>query len=383
MPDEPHVLSALVVATQLSAPLPGGTGRYAANVLRSLDATRPAGAGLTAYLCGGVVPGSGLELPVGLDSSRSPMGFRVLARLWERGLPPRAPRADLVHATTLMVPPTRAGSRLVVTVHDVVPWTHPETLTPRGVAFHRRMAERVAGSADLIIAPTAVVARRLDELLQPACPVRVVPPAVAAVSVPADAPARRRALGVPPRYLLVVGTAEPRKGLDVLVDALAADPGLPTLVVVGPQGWGDVGVDDLARRRGVGKRVLVVGRVSDPDLAALYAGALTLVVPSRAEGFGLPVIEAMSVGVPVVTSDDPALVEVGGGVATIAPVGDAEALAAAVAHVIDMVDMVDTAHVGSGADRGVGMAERRRAEAFAPALVGARLWAEYAAVVVS
>ncbi|MDQ2755282.1 MAG: glycosyltransferase, partial [Actinomycetota bacterium] len=176
MPDAPDGLSALVVATQLSAPVPGGTGRYAANVLRSLEVSRPAGAGLTAYLCGDVAPDCGLELPAGLASRRAPVGFRALARLWERGLPPRAPDADLVHATTLMVPPTRAGSRLVVTVHDVVPWTHPETLTPRGVAFHRRMAERVARTADLLLTPTAVVAQRLEQLLQPACPVRVVPP---------------------------------------------------------------------------------------------------------------------------------------------------------------------------------------------------------------
>ena len=372
-------LDVLVVAAQLSAPVPGGTGRYAAGVLRSLEETRPAGAQVTALLCGAVPEGAGLEVPPGVQVRRAPVGFRALARLWERGLPPHAPEADLVHAPTLLVPPVRGGTRLVVTIHDTVPWTHPETLTPRGVSFHRRMGERVAASADGLLAPTATVAAALTELLTPAHPVRVVPPAVVPVRVPDDAVARRAAYGVPGEarggdggYLLFVGTAEPRKGLDVLVEALALDAGLPPLVVAGPTGWGDVRVDELARAAGVGDRVTVVGRVPDADLAALYDGARALAVPSRAEGFGLPVVEAMSVGVPVVTSDDPALLEVGDGLAGVAPVGDAGALAERLAEAV-------AGGEAPGADASAA-ARRGHAARYAPSSVGQRLWAEYARV---
>lgn len=368
-------LDVLVVAAQLSAPVPGGTGRYAAGVLRSLEATRPEGAQVAALLCGAVPEGAGLEVPEGVRVRRAPVGFRALARLWERGLPPHAPEADLVHAPTLMVPPVRDGTPLVVTIHDSVPWTHPETLTPRGVSFHRRMGERVAASAAGLLAPTSTVAAALTGLLSPAHPVRVVPPAVVPVQVPDDAAARRASYDVPSDeqgYLLFVGTAEPRKGLDVLVEALALDPGLPPLVVAGPTGWGDVRVDELARAGGVGDRVRVVGRVPDADLAALYDGARALAVPSRAEGFGLPVVEAMSVGVPVVTSDDPALLEVGDGLAGVAPVGDAGALAERLAEAV----------ADGGGHRAQAAADARRGHAarYAPSAVGQRLWAEYARV---
>jgi glycosyltransferase involved in cell wall biosynthesis len=106
-------------------------------------------------------------------------------------------------------------------------------------------------------------------------------------------------------------------------------------VVVGPRGWGGVDVGQDAEARGIGDRVTVTGRVDDADLASLYAGANLVVMPSRAEGFGLPVLEAMALGVPVVTSDDPAMSEVGGGATQIFPVGDSTALSAAIARVLN------------------------------------------------
>ena len=120
-----------------------------------------------------------------------------------------------------------------------------------------------------------------------------------------------------------------------MLDALS-EPALPgqSLVVVGPRGWGGVDVGQDAQARGVGGRVTVTGHVHDADLAALYAGASLVVMPSRAEGFGLPVLEAMALGVPVVTSDDPAMREVGGGATRLFPVGDPAALSAAIVRVL-------------------------------------------------
>jgi glycosyltransferase involved in cell wall biosynthesis len=305
-----------VVAEQLRAPVPGGTGRYTAELLNALRATAGKGERVTDWYA----PGG-----AGLDRLRRPL----LAELWRRGLGP-APRADCVFAPTLLVPPRRAHP-LIATIHDAVPWTHPETLTPRGARWHRLMAERVAAKADVVLTPTAAVARELSAYLS--LPrVEVVGEGVSKdiSTVPADAEQRAERLGLPDSFALAVGTLEPRKGLDVVAAALADEawPGLP-LLIAGPGGWGDVlpQAADPARIR-------LLGRLSDPDLATVYARAGVLVMASRAEGFGLPVLEAMTHGLPVVISDAPALVEVAGGAAIVTPRGDARALAAGVSRAL-------------------------------------------------
>jgi len=263
------------------------------------------------------------------------MGSKLLSRMWERGLGPAPRDADVVHATTLLVPPKRRAA-LVVTIHDVVPWTHPETLTPRGLGFHRRMGARAAREADLIVTPTVAVAAQIRDILSPGAEVIAVRQGFSSdLTVPDDARERRTRHVEEDDYLLFVGTSEPRKGLDTLLDALS-EPALKdqSLVVVGPRGWGGVDVGEDAQARGVGDRVTVTGRVDDADLASLYAGASLVVMPSRAEGFGLPVLEAMNLGVPVITSDDPAMREVGGGATQVFPVGDPTALGAAIARVL-------------------------------------------------
>lgn len=362
--DEP--VSVAVIAVQLCMPVPGGTGRYTEELVTALSRLPAAAGRIRAVAVRGCA--AARRLPVPVDVVRLPVV--ALARLWERGLPPAVARSGVVHAPTLLVPPRRTGVRLVVTIHDVVPWTHPETLTSRGVRFHDRMGRRAAAEADVIVTPTHAVADAVGRILEPACRVEVVAPGRSSLRLPADATARVARLGAPERYVLFVGTAEPRKGLDVAVAAMA-QPALRGhgLVVAGPQGWGDVRVADLARAAGVADRVVVTGRVSEEDLAALYACARAVVVPSRAEGFGLPVLEAMQSGVPVVTTDDPALVEVGGGAALVVPVDDAEALAAAAA---------EAAAEGQGRLRRVA-AGRRRAEDFSWDAAAARMWSLYGA----
>ncbi len=317
-----------VVVEQICAKVPGGTGRYTSGLVRALWASQPPGASLAAVL-GRLCAATG-ELPVPVRRLGLP---RVaLTLLWERGLPPYAARRGVVHAPTLTVPPARAGCRLVVTVHDVVPWTHPETLTARGVRSHHRMGARAARDADLIVTPTRAVADQVRRLLHPSCPVVPVYPGVAP---PLEVHTKNTPDAGRP-YVLFVGTAEPRKGLDVLVRALAM-PALSgiRLVVVGPPGWGGVSVAQLAEAAGVEDRVEATGFASDTELEQWYAGASALAMPSLAEGFGLPVVEAMARGVPVVVSADPALVEVGGDAVGVVPIGDPHALALALACVVE------------------------------------------------
>lgn len=322
-----------MVVEQRLAPVPGGTGRYTEEVAVALG--RHPGVEVTGWTAWHG-PGRPGHLPGVLGPRALPLGRRALAAAWERGWGPApAGRPDVVHAPTLLAPPRRRRP-LVVTIHDAVPWTHPETLTARGVRWHRRMAARAAREADVVVVPTAAVAaalrgcldlRRVEVVGEGVAGVFTAPPGDR-VAPPATLPSGE--------YLLSLATLEPRKGLDVLVAALAL-PGAPDLplVLVGQPGWGGVDPARLAVQAGLPEgRVTVLGRLPDPQLAAVLAGATALVVPSRAEGFGLPVLEGMSVGVPVVTSDDPALVEVGGAATATAPVGDAGALAEILGEVV-------------------------------------------------
>ena len=336
-----------VVLEQCVAPVPGGTGRYSREVAAALVRRGAAGSsvvGVTAWhrsVSAAVVPG--VDGP-----KRLPLPRRALVAAWERGIGPGVD-GDVVHAPTPLAPPRRR-TPLVVTVHDAVPWTHPETLTPRGVRWHRSAVERAARTADLLVVPTQAVADELVRHVQVGADrLRVIGEGVSAdLAVPADAEARATRLALPERYLLTVATLEPRKGLAVLLAALASAeaPALP-LLVVGQPGWG--GLDPLgeAARLGVADRVRVLGRVPDADLAVLLDRATAVVVPSRAEGFGLPLLEAMAAGTPVVTSPAPALVEVGGGAALVA---SDEELAGALRHVVED-EQLRVRLVAAGRDR--------------------------------
>lgn len=312
-----------IVMEQCLAPVPAGTGRYSAELAAALARTAPPGSTVTGWTAHHRDV-TAAQVPGVLGPRQLPLPRRAVIAAWERHTGPAPRGADLVHAPTLLVPPRR-GRPLVVTIHDAVPWTHPTTLTARGVAWHRRMGEYAARIADLVVVPTRTVADELAGLL-PALGdrVMVVNGGVtdALRQVPSDAAERARRLDLPEGgYVLSLATLEPRKGLDVLLAALAepAAPDLP-LLLVGQPGWGGVDPYAEAARHGVPEgRVRVLGRIDDADLSVVLRRATMLAAPSRAEGFGLPVVEAMAVGTPVVTSDAPALVEVGGGATVVVP----------------------------------------------------------------
>ncbi|OQO90214.1 glycosyl transferase [Saccharomonospora piscinae] len=319
----------VVVAEQLLAEVPGGTGRYTAQLLRALADTAPPGWTVSSVVArhadvtAARIPGVGGPRVLALPR-------RALVAAWEAGLP-LWPGGDAVHAPTPLAPPRAPrGRSLSVTVHDTVPWTHPGTLTARGARWHRAMVARAVRRADAVFVPTRAVAGDLARRLTVRAPLHVAGHGVTDLGAPEPVP------GLPERYVLAVGTVEPRKGLDVLVAAMAAPaaPDVP-LLLVGRPGWGGLDPERLAAEHGLAPgRVRLLGGLGDAELATVLAGASVVAVPSLAEGFGLPVLEAMAAGVPVVHTDDPALAEVSAGAAVVVPRGDANALAAGLRRVL-------------------------------------------------
>lgn len=272
------------------------------------------------------------RLPAGVTARGLPVPARALRALWRRvPLPPLellVGFTDVVHATNFVLPPTLRAAG-VVTLHDLAFLDRPDELSPAEHALPGLVRD-AARRAAVVCTPTTAVARQVVQRLGVRDDRIVVTPLGVDpawfVAAPPSADTRRR-LRLPPHYLLFVGTAQPRKGLDVLLDAHAAAPHAPPLVLAGAAGWGP------QTAAGDPKRVLRTGYLPEVDLRRVVAGAAALVLPSRDEGFGLPVLEALACGIPVITSDVPALVEVAGGHAEHFPVGSVDALAAALSVV--------------------------------------------------
>lgn len=244
---------------------------------------------------------------------------------------------DVVHAPSLAVPPQGRGA-LVVTVHDAAAVLFPEAFSARGRRFHRQGTAAAARRADRVITVSEAARQEIAAHTGIAAErIAVVPNGVDHVHVDAarrDRVVRRFGLDGGFPWVLWVGSREPRKGVGTLVAAMARLPGPTRLVLAGYQGWLGEGLVDAADRAALGERLVELGRLDEDDLWALYGAATVFALPSRHEGFGLPVLEAMSQGTPVVCSDIAALREVGGGAARLVPPGDAAAWAEALADLL-------------------------------------------------
>jgi glycosyltransferase involved in cell wall biosynthesis len=242
--------------------------------------------------------------------------------------------ADLLHGVHYELP-LRSRLPAVVTVHDLTLITDPRWHEPSKVRYFGWAMRRAVRAARRVLCVSATTARDLTRLLD-VDPERVdvtplgtdLRPAAAA-----EVEAVRRRLGLDGPYLLGLGTVEPRKDLPTLVRAFAGLAGeLPhRLVLAGLAGWGSGALAAAVAASGVADRVLLAGYVPEADKAALLTGADVVAYPSRWEGFGLPVLEAMACGTPVVTTTGGSLPEVAGDAAALVEPGDADALAAAIA----------------------------------------------------
>lgn len=256
---------------------------------------------------------------------------------WEQVLLPvelAGERLDLLHGPDFLVPRRRRWPA-VVTIHDLAFVRYPEILTPESRRHYAQVA-LVVPTVERVICDSAHTAADVQALLGvPRERLRVVhlaptlgpPPDAAALA------AVRARYRLPPEFLLYLGTLEPRKNLLTLLAAVARLPAAPLLVLAGPRGWLDAPV--LAAAARLGERVRLLGPVPAADLPALYAAATAFVFPSLYEGFGLPPLEAMAMGTPVVAARTSSLPEVLGEAALFVPPLDEAAWAEALRRIME------------------------------------------------
>ncbi len=327
-------------ATPLLGPRTG-IGRYVHHLVAELPAAlvrrgiAPDVRATTWTLRGAALTG----LPDGVRQVGPRVPARVLRELWRRGDVPRIEalvgRGDVFHGTNFVSPPTRR-TREVLTVHDLTYLHHAGTVSPASLLY-RELVPRALDRGAHVVTPSRTVADAVRaEYGLGADRVTATPLGVDAEWSTARPPAPAWLLGhgLPEDYLVFVGSLDPRKNLPTLLRAhtllRAARRDAPGLVLAGPAGRETASVAATG--------VHPTGWLADAELRDLVAGARALVLPSLDEGFGLPVVEALACGRPVVVSDIPALREVAGDGAVTAPPTDAAALADALSRVLDAPD---------------------------------------------
>ncbi|HYH84816.1 MAG TPA: glycosyltransferase family 1 protein [Pyrinomonadaceae bacterium] len=283
-----------------------------------------------------------------LPSNLRPVRVRVGAlgrHWWAAGLPRYVRRRGLrlFHGTNYDVP-LWGGAATVLTIHDLSLLLHAETHERRRVMRARRRLPLMARVADSIITPTESVRREVCEHLRVA-PAKVfaVPEAARACFRPMsfeETKEARRALGVGEDFILAVGTLEPRKNLTALLRAFETiareRPGRQLqLVIAGGRGWLSAPLLEAVASSPARARIVMTGYLHDADLRALYSSCRAFVYPSVYEGFGLPPLEAMSCGAPVVAGRARAVAEVVGGAARIVNSDSHDDLASALVGLLD------------------------------------------------
>ena len=267
-------------------------------------------------------------LPHAARAGRSvPIPATLLLRTWARFDHPVVERwtgpVDVVHGTNFVVPPARRAARLV-TVHDLTPVRFPELCTPSSLRYPGLIRRALEQGASVHAVSQSVAHEIVDHFHVDAARVHVIHNGL----TPLPAPLPRH--DTEPPYILAIGTVEPRKGLPDLVaafDRIADSIPDVHLKIAGPPGWGDDALDAGLRDARHPSRIHRVGWVE--DRSTLIAGARLLAYPSLYEGFGLPPLEAMSLGVPVVATSAGAIPEVVGDAALLVAPRDGAALAEA------------------------------------------------------
>jgi glycosyltransferase involved in cell wall biosynthesis len=317
-----------------------GIGTFTFAIARGL-ASRP-GLSVGLFAPRSFPPALNGSSPFTLHSDRHPFGIVWL----QTTLPQRAARwgADVL-LSALTIGPARGETPLVSVVHDLTPVTHPEWHARRTLVGFLPLWERTVERARRFLCVSETTARQLVALYpETATRVRVARNGIdAAFFTPSgDAASRERTRqlhAAGQRFLLYLGTLEPRKNVEALVLACerlwARRRSRPDLVLAGGSGWKTAGLHRRIARSPFRDKIHLTGYAPREAARELYRAAEVFVYPSLAEGFGLPVLEAMACGTPVVASTAEALREVGGDAALYAPPGDPAAIAAQIATALE------------------------------------------------
>lgn len=287
---------------------------------------------------------------------------RLAYEAWALGVSVPARAADVWHGPHYTMP-RRGATPTVVTIHDLTFFSNPEWHERSKVLFFRRAIRHSVEHADVLISVSEFTARLISTFFASHVPVVVAPLGVdlarfSPLDVDDEARWAKHRMPMGVRYVFFLGTAEPRKGLDVLLDAfaeLSRDDLTVELWLAGQSGWGLPGFEGELARHPAASRIRRLGYVDEQLLPVLLRRASVVAYPSRGEGFGLPVLEALACGAPVVTTSDTVMAEVAGTAAALVPVGDAGALAAALVAALTQ---------GEDTRRRAAEAARARAELF-------------------
>jgi len=295
-----------------------------------------------------------LALPAAIVAAPGTLG-RLLGRLGRMACGNPLPietfagPVDVFHGPNYFLPAQRGRAALVVTVHDLSALRHAEWHPTRRLMVHRIALHRTVQKVDHVITDSeairAEVIRYLGVPPEKVTAIHPAPPPGFRPQRPAELkPALDRWGLSPSEYLLFAGAIEPRKNLVRLLDAAEVlqrgRPDLPPLIFVGPPGWRNQEIRNRIATRG--PQVRYLGYLSNDDVAALMAGCAAFVMPSLYEGFGLPVLEALACGVPVVTSRGGALEEVAGDAAILVDPQDSDEIADGIERVLDDTTLRET-----------------------------------------
>ena len=324
-----------------------GIGRYTRNLVRALADVDSANSYALFAATGRAQAGDSGPWPANFCLRRLPVSDRLMHILWQRlRLPVRIQlligQLDLFHSPDFVLPPVGRTPALV-TVHDLSFLRLPDCFVPGFADYLRGAVSRAVARAAYVIADSASTRTDLIELMGvEESRVLVIYPGVEARFRPvldrSSLDRVRNAYGLPPRFVLGLGTLQPRKNFVVLVEAFrrlllaeAADGHSQELglVLAGEKGWMFDEIAQTVRSTGFEDRVRFVGFVNDDDLPALYSLASVFAFPSLYEGFGLPILEAMACGTPVVAADNSSLPEVVGEAGLMVDARDTEGLASA------------------------------------------------------
>jgi glycosyltransferase involved in cell wall biosynthesis len=289
-------------------------------------------------------------LPAGphITLRTAPLSDRWLYRLWHRLRLPLPVQLftgplDLFHSPDFVLPPLRAGTPALLTVHDLSFVHYPDTFTPALVNYLNRVVPASIARASHVLADSEATRRDLEALWHvPEEKITVLYSGVDERFHPVTksgklaAVRQKYGLGAAP-YLLSVSTVQPRKNYTLLIRAFrpVAERYPHQLVIAGGKGWLVEDVLAEVERQGLQGRVHFTGFIDEADLPALYSAASLFVFPSLYEGFGLPLLEAMACGVPVVSSDASSLPEVTGEAAVLLSPHDEAAWSATLARLLD------------------------------------------------